>query len=216
MKILHTEATLLLKTLFKLERCGRYDEALAELNGIWEDTETLPNVEEFEPRIAAEIILRCGSLIGFLGHNKQISNSQEASKNLLTKARHRFLDIDDVEKIAECENYLARGYWQTGELVEAKTWIEESLSHNLPNSSLTRLYSYIIESKIDFANSKYEKILQNFAKLQDDFLKYADNCLKGDFYNHSGLALKNLGNPTEALNRLELARHYHQKAKHQI
>lgn len=216
MKVLHTEATLLLKRLFKLERCGRYDEAFAELNDIWEDIETLPNVEEFESYIAAEIVLRCGSLIGFLGHNKQIPNSQEKSKNLLTEVRNRFFEVNDVEKIAECENYLALAYWRTGELNEAETYVEESLSHNLPNSSLTRLYSYIIESKIDFANSKYEKILQNFAKLQDDFLKYADNCLKGDFYNHSGLALKNLGNPTEALNRLELARHYHQKAKHQI
>ena len=108
--------------------------------------------------------MRCGALIGFLGHNKQIPNSQETSKNLLTEARNRFLEIYDVEKIAECENYLALAYWQTGELVEAETWIEESLSHNLPNSNHIRLYSYIIESKIDFANSnmkKFFKILQS-------------------------------------------------------
>ena len=82
---------------------------------------------------AAEIILRCGALIGFLGHNKQIPNSQEKSKNLLTEARKRFLDIYDVEKIAECENYLARAYWQTGELAEAEIWIDEALSRNLSN-----------------------------------------------------------------------------------
>lgn len=216
MKTLHTEVAPFLKRLFGLERCGKYDEALAELRDIWDDITALPNVEEFEPRAQSEIILRCGSLIGFLGHNKQIPDSQEKSKNLLTEARNRFLDIYDVEKIAECENYLALAYWRTGELVEAETWIEESSSHNLSNSNLTRLHSYIIESKIDFANSRYEKILQNFSKLDNDFINYADNCLKGDFYNHYGLALRNIGKISETLEKYKLAKHFFQKAGHQI
>ena len=216
MKTLHTETALLLERLFKLERSGKYDEALAELRDIWDDITTFPNVEEYEHREAAEIILRCGALIGFLGHNKQIPDSQETSKNLLTEARNRFLKIYNVEKIAECENYLARAYWQTGEFAEAEIWIEESLSHNLPNSNLTRLYSYIIESKIDFANSRYEKILQNFANLENDFLTYADNCLKGDFYNHYGLALRNIGKTLETIEKYKLARHFFQKSGHQI
>ena len=98
---------------------------------IWEDTNSFPEVEDYAPRPAAEIILRCGALIGFLGHNKQIPNSQEKSKNLLTEARSRFFDIYDVEKIAECENYLALAYLRTGELTEAETWVEEAFSHNI-------------------------------------------------------------------------------------
>lgn len=93
---------------------------LAELRHIWGDTTVFPNVDDFEPRTAAEVVLRCGALIGFLGQIKQIPNAQEKSKNLLTEARNRFLDIYDVEKIAECENYLALAYTRTGELVEAE------------------------------------------------------------------------------------------------
>ena len=52
--------------------------------------------------------------------------------------------------------------------------------------------------------------------MENDFLSFADNCLKGDFYNHSCLALKNLGNITEALEKQELARQFHQKVKHII
>jgi tetratricopeptide (TPR) repeat protein len=216
MKILHTQAALFTDKLYEFERCGRYEAALAELRDIWEDTTDFPNVEGLKPRAAAEIFLRCGSLIGFLGHNKQLPSSQEKSKNLLTAARNRFLDIYDVEKIAECENYLALAYWRTGELVEAEAWIEESLSHNLPNSNFTRLYCHIIKSKIDFANSKYELILENFKKLEGDFLNYADDCLKGDFYNHIGLALKNIGKISETLKNYKLARDFYQKAGHQI
>jgi len=216
MKILHTEAKLSLRKLFKLERCGKYEEALAELRDIWEDTTTFPNVEGFESREAAEIMLRCGSIIGFLGHNKQIPNAQEKSKNLLTEAHNRFLDIYDVEKIAECENYLALAYWRTGELNEAESFIEEALSHNLTISNNTRIYSHLTKSLIFLSSGRYEEIVKNCAKLETNFQKYGDAFLNGSFCTNLGLALKNLGNITESLKRLELARHYHQKSRHQI
>lgn len=216
MKTLHTQATLLLRKLLKLERCGKYDEALAELRDIWKDTTTFPNVDEFEPHAAAEIILRCGSLIGFLGHNKQISNSQEKSKNLLTEARTRFLDIYDVEKIAECENYLSLAYWRTGELVEADTWIEQALLHNLPNSNKIRLYSYIIKCLVSLHPSKFEENARLLKSLENDFINFGCSSLKGDFYNHYGLNLRNIGKTAEALEKYKLAKHFHQKSGHQI
>jgi tetratricopeptide (TPR) repeat protein len=214
MKVLHTQATLLLKKLFKFERCGRYDEALAELNGIWEDTTTFPNVAEFEPRAAAGILLRCGSLIGFLGHNKQIPNSQEKSKNLLTEARNRFLDIYDVEKIAECENYLALAYWRTGELVEAESFIEEALSHNLTVSNNIRIYSHLTKSLIFLSSGRYEEIVKNFENLEADFQKCGDAFLNGSFCTNLGAAYEKLYKTSEALKYLELAREFFQKSGH--
>lgn len=217
MKTLHIKTVLpLLKKLYRFERCGKYDEALVELREIWEDTTKFPRVEEYESRTAAEVILRCGALIGFLGHNKQIPGSQEKSKNLLSEARNRFLDIYDVEKIAECENYLALAYWRTGELPEAKAWIEEALSHNLSRSNQVRLYSYIIEGKIDFANKNYEKICRNSAGFESEFLTYGDHFLKGNLYNNWGLALKNLGLISDAPAKLECGRDFYYKAKNKI
>src|SRR5688572_17122136 len=209
MKTLHTKAKALTKRLLYLEKCGRYEEALAEVRHIWEDTTVLPNTDDFDPQTAAEIILRCGSLIGFLGHIKQIPNAQEKSKNLLTETYNRFLDIYNVEKIAECANYLALAYWRAGALVEAETWIEEALSYNLPNSNRTRLYSHIIKSMTLLLSKKYEEVCLNLVELSDDFINFADNFLKGSFYNNYGLALKNLGNIDKALPALESGRDYY-------
>lgn len=214
MRTLRIKAKALTKRLLDLERCGKYEEALALVRHIWEDTTVLPDTDDFEPPTAAEIILRCGSLIGFLGHIKQIPNAQEKSKNLLGEAHRRFLDIYNVEKIAECENYLALAYWRTGELNEAEAFIEQALSHNLPSSNKTRLYSYIIESKIDFAKHNYEKICQNFTRLKIFFSECDDNFLKANYYNHFGLALKNRGNINEALPNIEKARDCFYKIKH--
>ena len=216
MKIFHTEIAVLIGDLFRLERCGRYEEALAELRDIWEDTSKLPEVNEFDSQTAAEILLRCGALIGFYGHNKQIPDSQENSKNLLTEAHLRFETINEAGKIAECENYLALAYWRTGELVEAESWINESLSHNISRFSHTRLYSYIIKCLISLPAKKYVEIAANLKDLEYDFINCNENCLIGDFYNHYGLALKNLGETSKALEKLELARFFHQKSQHQI
>lgn len=216
MKILRTQAKVVFQTLFRLERCGRYDEALAELDGIWEDINALPNVEGLDSSEAAEMVLRCGSLIGFLGHNKQIPNAQEKSKNLLTEAHRRFFDIYNVEKIAECENYLALAYWRTGELVEAETWTETALAHNLPASNNTRIYSHLIKSLICLSAGRYDEIVMNSKELEVDFIKCGDAFLTGSFCTNYGLAFQELGRTSEALKYLELAGFYHRKSGHQI
>jgi tetratricopeptide (TPR) repeat protein len=216
MKGLLKDPKTFIKELFKLEQAGRYDEALYELRDIWDDTTAFPKVEEFEPKIAAELILRCGCLIGYVGHNKQLPNALEKSKNLLSDAHRRFLDIYDIEKVAECENHLALAYWRTGELGEAEIWIEAALRHDIRDSLQTKVHSYIIQSKIFFANRKYETICQVFSILKDNILQFGDDCLKGDFYNHLGLAFVYLNKTHEAFTNLKLARHFHQKSGHQI
>lgn len=216
MKTFHTSVSISTDSLFKLERRGRYEEALAELRHIWENTNCIPNVEGFTPRQAAEIVLRCGALIGFLGQLKQLPNSQEKSKNLLDEAQKRFLDIYDVEKIIECENYVALAYVRTGELAEAQIWIDQALSHDIGYVSDSWLYSNITKSLILQNGGKYEEILETLCPVEDEFLAFGDHFLLGSFCTNLALAYKNLGNNDEALKYLERARSYHQKSEHQI
>jgi tetratricopeptide (TPR) repeat protein len=212
----HTDISVLIGNLFKLEICGRHEEALAELRDIWEDFTSFPNVSEFAPRAAAEIVLRCGALVGFFGHIKQIPNSQERSKNLLTEARNRFLDIYDVEKIAECENYLALAYWRTGELGEAETWIEEALSHSISTACDARIYSNLTKAVIYIALARYKEAEKNLRKLEKYFQHYGSHFFKGSFFTNLAVTLRNLGRIPEALEYYEAARFHHLKSGHKI
>lgn len=211
-----SNATALAAHVFELERCGKYDEALVDLRAIWPDTDRMPVTDDFSPRDAAEIILRCGALIGFIGHNHQLPAGQEKSKNLLGEARRRYLEIYDVEKIAEAENYLALAYWRNGELTEAATWVEESIARKLPLTSRIRLHSEIIKCLMNIPTKKYQKTLDNLEGLESDFIKLGDDCLTGDFYGHLGLAYKGLQQPEIALEKLEMARLFHKNAGHCI
>ncbi len=189
----------LLRELFVLERNGEFDEALQALRGIWENTTEEPNVEGLDARLTAETYLRCGALMGFLGHIRQIPTGQEKSKNLLTKARALFLDIYDPEKMAECENYLALAYWRTGEINEAESWVQESMSHELRATSGVRLHSHVIRDLVLLAQKKFVEVCANFPGLEKTFVSCGDDFLIGSLYNNFGVAEKNLGNTQEAL-----------------
>lgn len=216
MKTLHIKASKLCEKLVKLERQGQYDEALSEIGDLWQDKTGLPDTEGLEISLAAELTLRCGSLFGFLGHIKQLPNSQEKSRNLLTTARNLFTELYNVEKIAECENYLALAYWRTGEINEAEAWLEESFSHNLPVSNNTRIYSYIIKSLILLSSHKSHEILDTLSDIRSSISNCTDNCLKGSYYNQVGIAWDIMGNVPKALENLELSKTFYAKARHKI
>jgi tetratricopeptide (TPR) repeat protein len=196
----------LLREIFVLERSGKFDRALQELRGVWDDTTENPQVRDLDPRMTAETYLRCGALIGFLGHCRQIPTAQERSKNLLTEARCLFLEICDPTKIAECENYLALAYWRTGESNEAMNWIEEALAHDLPTKSDARLCSYMVRDLVLLSQRKYAQVCSNFTVVERLFDADSDSFLTGSVYNNFGLAAKNLGNTAAALFALEKAR----------
>lgn len=202
------------RQLFKLERRGRYGEALLELGFGEADTSFAPNIEGMAEVDAAEMLLRCGSLAGFYGHYKQIPDSQINSRNLLTDARERFIELNDPSKIAECENYLALTYWRTGELNEADTWIEEALAHNLPKSTDVRLHALMTRMLINLSLKRYEENLLLGRQVEADFFAFADAYLKGGLAANLGLSYKNLGNADEAMRLLELAKHYQEQAGH--
>jgi tetratricopeptide (TPR) repeat protein len=199
---------LLLQEIFSLERRGQFDQAMSELRGLWDDTTERPNLEDLDTRSAAETLLRCGALIGFLGHIRQIPTAQERSKNLLTEARSLFLTTYDVEKIAECENYLALAYWRTGETNEATSWIDEAAAHDLAETNATRLYTHVIVDLILVSQKKFAEVCSRFASLEVLFSECSDPFLSGSVYNNFGVAAKNLGDTNAALVALETARDF--------
>ena len=196
----------LTRELIACERSGEFDQALNALKGIWDDTTEMPSTEGMDRRMSAEIYLRCGAILGFLGHIRQIPTSQERSKNLLTHARSLFLEIYDNDKIAECENYLALAYWRLGEINEAASWIDESQSHDLPESSDASLYSHVIRNLIRLSQKRHAEIRESFDDLEPIFVKFGDDFLTGNFYMNFGLALKNLGDVPGALKAVETGR----------
>lgn len=197
------------------ESKGQYEKAFQYLAPFWDGYSQFPSAIGLSDAESAELFLRFGSIVGFLGNSQKISNSQEISKNLLSQARRKFISLVNFEKVAECENHLAMTYQRTGELTEAFDWLKESYSRNLPGNHPIRINSYVVESVLDIEGGKYEKVLQRCEELRELFENFASDSDKGAFHNNLAIAHKNLGNTNEALNQLKLARSFLQKANHE-
>lgn len=198
------------------EEKGQYKKAFQRLAPFWDNYSQFPNAVGLSGEESAELFLRFGSIIGYLGNTQEILNSQEISKNLLTNARQRFISFSNFEKVAECENYLALAYSRTGEFTEAFDWLNESLAQKLDKNHQVRINSFVIETLLGVDSGKYKFVVRRCEELRSFFENYASNLDKGCFHNNLAVAYKNLGKVEDALRHLESARNFFQKANHEI
>ena len=206
----------LAKTLRKFEWKGRYNEALQDCLEVVDGKARVPGFDDATQPERAELLLRYGALIGFCGHISQIANSQEQSKDLLTRALAEFIDLGDEKRIAECENYIALAYWRMGELNESLVWLDSSLGRTCSSSSGTRLHTHLIRALINLEKKEFEKNIDLLEGMEDTYLENGDAFLLGNYYTNLGISLKDLGRIPEALRCLKLSRYYNGKAGHKI
>lgn len=213
-KISPIEAVSIINEVFEAELIGDYSRAYQLLSVFWNDFRIRPDIGELPADIRAEIYLRCGSIAGYLGRSKHLSNAQEVSRNLLTEAKEIFIRSGAEAKIAECENYLALSFERTGDVKNARLFLESAFEKNIPFNHPTRLYSHIIDSLLKIAEKNFEEIVQASVILENLFQDCENNIYKGCFYNHYGLALKNTDKNEEALDKYLTARYFFFEAGH--
>lgn len=204
----------LLGKLWKAERSGRYSEGIELAAKYWPEPSELPIVDGLDQKTAAEFILRCGSLLGYSAYLAQDKDSQFIARDLVSAALSRFESLDYSEKCAECENHLALTYWRLGEHREAQVMLDASIERKLPDTNDIRLHSQIIQCLVNMHFKKNAESLAGLKSLEKAFLASKDNCLVGDYFNHCGIVLDNLGHKQEALDHFEFARFYHQRSGH--
>lgn len=96
-------------TLDPLKRCakaseliysGQYEQAREILGSLWCGVGERPAVDSYQPETAAEILLQCGVLSGFIGA-AQAKNMQEKAMDLLSEALRLFEACNNPSKISE-------------------------------------------------------------------------------------------------------------------
>lgn len=210
------EPRVLLKKIFKLERSGRYYDALTLLREDPDDIASPIDVSELEQDAAAEMQLRYGSLVGFHGHDRLIAGSQERSKDILMAAREAFQSLGRAEKVAECENHIAISYWRTAEFREADAWLDEAISHNISPASFARLHNHVIRSCVLLSQRKHEENIAFCRSVENDLLKQRDVHLSAGLFSNMGISFKDLSKPDEALDYFLLARSFQQRSTHRL
>lgn len=180
----------------RLEEGGDYKGAAGVMGELWPSFDERPAVEGLEQGTSAEVLLRVGALIGWLGSSRQIADAQERAKNLISASVRVFEELGDRVKAAEALTDLAYCYWREGAFDEARLMLADALSRlgddeeeEAYRKGVARVRSAIVEKEA----TRYGDALRILTESAPLFERIESHALKGKFHNELATVLKDLG-----------------------
>src|SRR6266850_1419696 len=83
------------------EEAGEYEEARLALSEFWQRIGERPRLEGLAEPERAELLLRAGTLSGWIGSARQIPGAQENAKDLISESSAVFERLGLLEKVVE-------------------------------------------------------------------------------------------------------------------
>ncbi len=205
-----------------LEKAGDYEAARAALSGLWERVGMRPLLEGLERPVAAEVLLRTGSLSGWIGSSRQIDGAQETAKDLLSESAAIFIDLEETKKAAEAYNALAVCYFREGAYDESRVTLQQALSHLVDDKSELKARALLNSAMVENAATRLTDALDDLLEAAPLFEISDNHPLNGNFHNTFGTTLRNLGLAEgrqdyidRALIEYAAAGYHYEKAGHQ-
>src|SRR5438093_1517573 len=122
-----------------LEEAGEFEQAVDTLRPFWTKLGERPQTAGLTPEAKAELLLRSGTLTGWLGSAKQVAGTQDLAKDLISESASLFAQLGLSEKAAEARVDLAICYWRAGGLDEARVTLRHVLDTLADQNSEQRL-----------------------------------------------------------------------------
>jgi len=205
----------------ELEEAGEFQAAREALGDLWRGLGVRPATDNSPTEIKAELLLRTGTLTGWLGSANQISGAQESAKDLISESAALFEQLGLNEKVAEARVDLAICYWREGGLDEARVTLRLALDTLGDLESEQRLRALLNAAIIEQVANRYNEALRIYREAAPLLDRSNNNSLKGKFHNSYAIVLKGLGLSQEredyidhALLEFEAARFHFEQAGH--
>lgn len=166
---------------------GQYEQAREVLGSLWRGVGERPAVESYPLETAAEILLRCGVLSGFIGA-AQATNMQEKSMDLLSEALRLFEACNNPSKISETNCELGCCYFRVGAFDEARIVYAEAL-----NGAEDEQYGKVVigSAIVEIFSGFYEKAHEILMEAKP-FFDEASDALKARWHGQMGLLLRRM------------------------
>jgi CheY-like chemotaxis protein/tetratricopeptide (TPR) repeat protein len=176
------------------EHRGEYESAREALGEWWQGVGKRPALEGLSELTAAEVLLRVGSLSGWLGSVQQIEEAQEKAKDLITESITRFQAIGATTKVVAAQCELGFCYRRAGAYDDARVVYQEALK-GLADISEKELRAKILLrlAIVESISGRYNDALHILTDETQFFEESTNDFLKGKFHNDLGCVLTNLG-----------------------
>ncbi len=190
----NSERAVLLCALAKeLEEVGRFEDAREALSEWWQGTGDQPELGGLDQLAQAEVLMRVGALTGRLGSARQIANSQELAKNLISQSIDIFEAHREKARVGTAQTELAYCYWREGAYDEARIILHSALQNVSDEDRELKAWVLLRMAIVECTSLRLEKalgILEDSARL---FEASGNAALKGNFHNTLALVLRNIG-----------------------
>ncbi|MDT4955835.1 MAG: two-component system, NtrC family, response regulator AtoC [Acidobacteriota bacterium] len=176
----------------ELEDAGNYEAARNALGELWQNIGKRPKIEGLNQHIAAEVLLRAGSLTGWIGSSQQIEGAQETAKNLISESITVFELLGEREKAAEAETDLAYCYWREGAFEEGCLILRDVVSRLAGTEGEVKAIALLRSAIVEFSANRSNDALRILTDAAPLFEASDRHALKGKFHMNLALVLKNL------------------------
>lgn len=177
----------------EFEEAGEFDAAREALGELWQGVGSRPEIRDWPNDVQAELLLRTGTLTGWLGSAKQIGGAQETAKDLISESATLFETEGLSEKVAEARVDLAICYWREGALDEARVTLRLALDALGDLESEQRLRALLNSAIIEQVANRFNEALQIYREAAPLFETSHNESLKGKFHNSYAIVLKGMG-----------------------
>jgi tetratricopeptide (TPR) repeat protein len=170
---------------------GQYEAAGEALGELWQGVGERPDVKQFRPVVAAEILLRCGALSGLLGGVRNIAGAQDRAKDLLTEAVRKFRSQGEHRKAAEAQCELGACYWRLGAHDDARVIMRESLKSLHDEDAELKARILIRRTLVEISENRYNDALHILQEAEPVF-ESVNETLKGKWHGQKAIILLKL------------------------
>ena len=193
-KLSRDERTLLRCQLAEeLEHIGQYEAARNALGELWQGVGQRPSLDGLAELTAAQVLLRAGTLSGWLGSASQFEGAQEAAKDLISESIALFQKAGEPNKADAASSELALCYWREGAFNEARILLEDVVSRVDEKETKLRAETLLRRVFVEFSTSRFHDALSILTEAAPIFDASEDQILKGVFHGQFALVLKRLG-----------------------
>src|SRR5438034_6293652 len=189
----------------QLEKAGEYEAACEALNEFWPDRNGPLNLNDLDKAARAEMLLRIGTLSGWLGSTDQAAGSQETAKNLITQSIGLFQHLGLAERVAEARGDLALCYWREGSYDEARIALVDALDYLGEKDSDLRALLLIRAGIIEQRTQQLHEAMRFYNEAAPLLDRSEDHALKGAFHNGYGSVFQRLATPENREDYLDRA-----------
>lgn len=169
---------------------GKYELAREALGELWQGIGKHPETKGLSTAAAAEVLLQCGTLSGWLGSARQIPDVQEQAKDLLFEALRNFKAQGNKTKAAEAQYEMGMCYWRLGAFDEARVILKEA-EDIVGNDVELKAKILIRRTLVEIWTSRYHDAWDILEEAQP-FFESCNDALKGRWHGQMGLVLRKL------------------------